>query len=148
MRQLHTDIHVPINFCTRTLLFPRFYASSIIFKNNLLLAHFKAIVLDSMQNLHRPNLLKFLNCLLNPGKFWSSFAKFEIIKKGSHNYQSIFFFRKPQGELIKVADSRPFPLELLKSCARFLPIKIIHLLNLKGQAPQSKEYPCVEHEHR
>ena len=41
---------------------------------------FKAIFLDLMHNLH--NLLIFLDCWQNPGKFWSSFAKFEIISKG------------------------------------------------------------------
>ena len=62
-------------------LSPRFYASCIILHNlKKLLAHFKAIFIDVMQNLH--NWLIFLDFLHNPGKFWSSFAQFEIIKKG------------------------------------------------------------------
>ena len=53
-------------------LSPRYYASGIILHNfSKLLAHFQAIFLDFMQNLH--NLLIFSDCLLNPGKFCSSF---------------------------------------------------------------------------
>ena len=41
-----------------------------------------------MQNLLY--FLIFLDYLHNPGKFWSSFAQIEIIKKESHNYQLCF----------------------------------------------------------
>ena len=71
---------------TQTKLSPLFYASCIILQNSQkLLAHFKAIFFDFMQHFH--NLLIFLDSLHNPGKFGSSFALFEIIKKWSHNYQ-------------------------------------------------------------
>ena len=64
----------------------RFSAWCIILQKCLAL--FKAIFLDFMQNWH--NLLTFLDCLHNPDKFWSSFTEFEIITKGSHNYQLCF----------------------------------------------------------
>ena len=45
--------------------------------------------------------------LHNHGKFWSNFAEFETIKKGSHNHLFFFFFFciKPRGQIMHPAPS-------------------------------------------